>query len=82
MNGISRVISIGWDIDAVLENGRRSERFITRQENPKTAVTENFHTSNFETKWGSHELWGASITERNKLGKKEKTRSLNHFSEG
>lgn len=69
-------------IDAVLENGRRSERFITPQENPKAAVTENFHTSHFETKWGSHELWGASKTERNKLGKKEKTRNLNHFSEG
>lgn len=50
MNGISRVISIGWDIDAVLENGRRSERFITRQENTKAAVTENFHTTNLEQK--------------------------------
>lgn len=42
MNGISTVISTGWDIDAVLENGRRSERFIMRQDNAKAAVTEIF----------------------------------------
>lgn len=62
----SRVISVGWDIDAVLENGGKTERFITRQEKGKAAVTENFQISNFGTKRGSHELWGTSITERNR----------------